>query len=152
MSDESELDGGQEIDAVARALDRLGTWLRRVTPGSDWNSVALSSLDRVIRQGPRRITDLVAEERISQPGMTGLIGRMEEAGLVTRRPDPRDGRATLVTATEAGVDYLRRLHQERARAIDARLQRLPSAHRQALAEALTAIDALSDLPVVPGEA
>ncbi len=95
-----------EIDTVAWALDRLGTWLRRVTPVSEWNTVALSSLDRLIRQGPQRVTDLVAAERISQPGMTGLIGRMEEAGLVTRGPDPRDGRATLVTATEAGVDYL----------------------------------------------
>ncbi len=109
--------------------------------------MALSSLDRLIRQGPQRVTDLVAAERISQPGMTGLIGRMEEAGLVTRGPDPRDGRATLVTATEAGVDYLRRLHRERAGAIESRLQRLPAAHRQALTQAFAAIDALCDLPV-----
>lgn len=136
-------------DPVAMALDRLGTWLRRVTPVSEWNSVALSSLDRLIRQGPMRITDLVSAERISQPGMTGLVSRMEAAGLVTRAPDPRDGRAALVTATDAGAAFLADLHRDRAAAIAAHLEGLPAGARQALDQAVTALAALADLPTGP---
>ena len=73
---------------MGQVLDRLGTWVRRVTPPAEWSSTALSSLDRLVRRGPLRITDLSAVERISQPGMTGLVARMETAGLVIRRPDP----------------------------------------------------------------
>ena len=92
-----------ETDLTGQVLDRIGTWVRRVTPPAEWSSTALSSLDRLVRGGPLRVTDLSAAERISQPGMTGLVTRMETAGLVTRRPDPTDGRATLVFVTDAGL-------------------------------------------------
>jgi DNA-binding MarR family transcriptional regulator len=144
----------EEVDDVAWALDRLGTWIRRTTDPVEWNSVALSRLDRLVRQGPHRVTDLVAAERISQPGMTGLIGRMEAAGLVTRRPDPSDGRATLVSATDAGAAYLEELHRSRARTIAARLDQLSPAYRRALGRAVDALAALAeisprDIPPIP---
>jgi DNA-binding MarR family transcriptional regulator len=40
--------------------------------------------------------------RFSQPGLSRLVQRMEAAGLVERRPDPLDGRATTLLATRAG--------------------------------------------------
>ncbi|MBO0729490.1 MAG: MarR family transcriptional regulator, partial [Acidimicrobiaceae bacterium] len=77
-------------------LERLGTWVRRVTPRLEWNAVALSVLSLLSRRGPQRVGELLAAEQISQPGMTSLVGRMAAAGLVTREADPTDGRATLV--------------------------------------------------------
>jgi DNA-binding MarR family transcriptional regulator len=137
-----------DVDAVAWALDRLGTWVRRVAPPSEWSTAALSSVDRLVRQGPMRVTDLVAAERITQPGMTGLVARLEAAGLVVRRSDPRDGRATLVSVTDAGIDYLDRLHQSRAAAIEERLEQLSPDHRRALVRAVFAMEALAELPTV----
>jgi DNA-binding MarR family transcriptional regulator len=40
--------------------------------------------------------------RYSQPGFSRLIQRMEADGLVERRPDPDDRRATIVRMTRTG--------------------------------------------------
>lgn len=39
---------------------------------------------------------------VAPSAMTGLVDRMERAGLVERRPDPGDGRAQRVRLTDAG--------------------------------------------------
>jgi DNA-binding MarR family transcriptional regulator len=40
--------------------------------------------------------------RFSQPGFSRLVQRMEADGLLERRSDPDDRRATIVTTTRAG--------------------------------------------------
>ncbi|MCZ0733265.1 MarR family winged helix-turn-helix transcriptional regulator [Phreatobacter sp. AB_2022a] len=40
---------------------------------------------------------------IEQPTMAATLSRMERDGLVDRRPDPKDGRSTLVSLTPAGL-------------------------------------------------
>ncbi len=136
--------------AISLVLERLGSWLRRATPAVEWNAVALSTLAELSRRGPLRISDLVAAERLTQPGMTSLVGRMDAAGLVTREQDPADGRATLVCLTEAGAAYVEHIHHVRAGVIAGQLAALPPAHREALAGALAAMDALAALPLHRG--
>jgi DNA-binding MarR family transcriptional regulator len=41
-------------------------------------------------------------EQIKQPTLTTLVSKLEVAGLVSRRPDPSDGRAALLSLTTAG--------------------------------------------------
>jgi DNA-binding MarR family transcriptional regulator len=50
-----------------------------------------------------RITELLADVLLSQPGMSRLIARLENRGLVERVDDPDDGRACRVRLTESGV-------------------------------------------------
>jgi DNA-binding MarR family transcriptional regulator len=52
--------------------------------------------------GPQRQTDLGAELGMDSAGTTRVVHRLEQAGFVRRRPDPDDGRATLVEVTAAG--------------------------------------------------
>ncbi len=137
-------------EAISLVLERLGSWLRRAAPPVEWNAVALSTLTELSRRGPLRVCDLVAAERITQPGMTSLIGRMTAAGLVTREDDPADGRATLVCLTAAGAAYLDQIHRLRAGVIAEQLRGLPPARRRALAAALDAMDALAALPLNRG--
>lgn len=125
------------------ALERVGTWIRHVTPRFEWNTLALSVLAQVDRNGPLRITDLVASERITQPGMTSLVRRLAAAKLVRRSPDPADGRATLVSATDQGRAYLAEIHEIRARVIAEHLKTLSITDRQSLKAAIDAMDALS---------
>ncbi len=40
--------------------------------------------------------------RYSQPGLSRLVQRMEADGLVERRADPDDGRASVLVLTRAG--------------------------------------------------
>jgi DNA-binding MarR family transcriptional regulator len=50
-----------------------------------------------------RITELLDDVLLSQPGMSRLIARLENRGLVERVDDPDDGRACRVRLTESGV-------------------------------------------------
>jgi DNA-binding MarR family transcriptional regulator len=47
-------------------------------------------------------TELMATTMLSSGGMTKRIDRLVDAGLVERRPDPRDRRATLVRLSRRG--------------------------------------------------
>jgi DNA-binding MarR family transcriptional regulator len=62
-------------------------------------NMTLSTLNR---EGPARVTALAATASIGQPAMTELVQRLERQSLVTRVDDPGDGRAALVTITNAG--------------------------------------------------
>jgi DNA-binding MarR family transcriptional regulator len=48
-------------------------------------------------------TKLYESMMISSGGMTDRIDRLERAGLVERRPDPRDRRGKLIALTDAGM-------------------------------------------------
>jgi MarR family transcriptional regulator for hemolysin len=44
---------------------------------------------------------------IEQPTMAATLSRMERDGLITRKPDPADGRSALVALTPAALDKAR---------------------------------------------
>ena len=52
-----------------------------------------------------RMGALAARARLSKQTMTTVIRLMEEAGLVTREPDPHDGRAILVRLTARSREF-----------------------------------------------
>ena len=103
---------------------------------------SLLVLARLDAGGPQRVTDLAAAERVAQPTMTGLIGRLEADGLVRKTADPADARAVRVELTDAGRDQLAAVRAERAEALQARLDLLDDDARAALAAALPALDRL----------
>jgi DNA-binding MarR family transcriptional regulator len=135
-----------DVADLAHVLERTTSWLRRSTRGEEWNTVALSVLDELDRGGPRRITELSTLERSSQPGMTGIVGRLEAAGLVLRAPDPTDGRAVLVSATRAGRTYIAERHAVRAAFVADRITSLSDDDRRALLAATSALAALIEGP------
>ena len=58
-----------------------------------------------------RITVLAERAGMTKQGMGQLVADLERQGLVTRKPDPADGRATLVQFTDAGWTYLQDAHE-----------------------------------------
>lgn len=52
--------------------------------------------------GPSSIKSLAGTLRLDHATLTPLLRRMEDAGLVTRRRDPDDGRSSLVELTDRG--------------------------------------------------
>ncbi|WP_152916099.1 MarR family winged helix-turn-helix transcriptional regulator [Arthrobacter sp. RIT-PI-e] len=53
-----------------------------------------------------RLSDLAAECNSSQPRLSKVMVRFERNGWVTRFPDPVNGRYTLGTLTEAGMQQV----------------------------------------------
>jgi DNA-binding MarR family transcriptional regulator len=101
----------------------------------------LSTIDD---QGAARISDLAVLDHCSQPTMTSQVRRLEDAGLVSRTTDPADGRAVLISITPEGVATLARVRADRGAAIDPYLERLDSADRQTLVDAVRVMHSLLD--------
>ena len=67
-------------------------------PAAQWRVLSLLE-----QEGARRVGELAAAARTTQPGMTRLLGLLEREGLVLRSPDPDDSRATVVDITPQGT-------------------------------------------------
>jgi DNA-binding MarR family transcriptional regulator len=52
--------------------------------------------------GGLRMTDLADAVMLSSGGLTRLVGRLEQRGLLRREPDPSDGRGSLASLTDTG--------------------------------------------------
>src|SRR3954452_19139932 len=95
-----------QLDEIAESLPQRSAALSRLFLTR--TSVCVSRTEvgvlRVLRAGPRRITELAAEERVTQPAITLLVNRLADKGWVERTTDPTDRRAVLVSLTPAGED------------------------------------------------
>jgi len=134
-----------EDAAIAAGFERFYELLRRLTPRSELSLTAASTLRRLERNGPSRLCELHAPEGVSQPAMTQLVTRLEKEGLARRGSDPEDGRAVVVSITDAGREAVARRREGRSRALAALLEQLPAGEHAALVAALPALDRLSDL-------
>ena len=128
---------------VAAGIERLIGLLRWLSPPSGLSLTATATLATLERSGPARLTALAASEGVTQPAMTQLIARLEEAALVTRATDPADGRAVEVRITAEGQALLARRRVYRAERLTGMLAELSPEQQVALAAALPAMEALT---------
>lgn len=56
-------------------------------------------------------SELAERLQITHHACVGLIDRCEQLGLVTRRPNPDDGRSVLIEVTDKGLEILRTLSE-----------------------------------------
>jgi DNA-binding MarR family transcriptional regulator len=132
-----------DVARLKAAVLRLSRHLRKhdvagLTP------TQLSALATVARDGPIRLGDLAAAERIAPSTLTRLVSALEERGYVQRAPVPGDARAALVSATESGTSILDRIRQETTLLLTDNLRHLSSSERAALTAALPALEHLSE--------
>jgi DNA-binding MarR family transcriptional regulator len=135
-----------QLDEIAESLPQRSAALSRLFPTR--TSVCVSRTEvgvlRVLRGGPRRITELAAEERVTQPAITLLVNRLTERGWVQRIPDPRDGRAVLVSLTAAGHEVFERLRAEYRALLHEEMVSLDDSEVETLAAAVAILDKLID--------
>jgi DNA-binding MarR family transcriptional regulator len=129
---------------VAAGLERLIRLFRWISPPSGLSLTSAATLATLERGGPCRLTALAAQEGVTQPAMTQLVARLQDAGLVDRVPDAADGRVVYVRITAEGRAMLAGRRAVRAERVAALLARLSPDEQAALAAALPAIDALAN--------
>ena len=132
--------------AVADALERAIGWLRDWRTPSGLSASTLSALSRLDALGSLRVTDLAELEQLTQPGMTTLINRLEDAGFAVREPDPTDGRAVRVTITPSGAARVLAYRESRAALIRTRIAQLSDGDQAALIAALPALRSFATHP------
>jgi DNA-binding MarR family transcriptional regulator len=138
------------LDALAAALaadlERIVGLFRSLSPASGLSMTAAATMAGIERLGPQRLTLLAAREGVTQPAMTQLISRLEDSGLVRREPSQEDGRVVLVVITDEGRAMLARRRAGRTERLTGIIAQLSPEHRDALAAALPALDALASVP------
>lgn len=106
-------------DAATRVAERLHAsaihllrHVRRADTLTEVPPAQLSALSVLVFRGPTTITGLAAAEQVRPPTMTRIVQGLEASALARRRPDPADGRASVIEPTARGT---RVMHTARAR-------------------------------------
>src|SRR3954454_17677053 len=139
------LDATELANRLRPVLLKLNRELRReihslgVTGGQVRLLVQIKTRPRI---GIREL-DLI--ERMSVPGMSKFIGRLEEAGLVQRASVAGDQRRVGLSLTPAGQKVLRSVKSKRTAWLAPRLRRLEPEQLEALDAAIEPLAHLLDL-------
>ena len=131
------------VPDLSSTLEGLVRLFRRLSPDTGLSLTAAATLASLDRNGPARLTELAVQQGVSQPAMTQLVTRLQDAGLAERRPDREDGRVVLVHITDTGRMELGRRRRVRTERLGSLFDRLTDDDQAALVAALPALTALS---------
>ena len=102
-------------------------------------------LGHLDRGGPRGISELAGLERVRPQSMASTVAALEDAALVTRRPDPHDGRRVAIELTDAGRAAIAADRRVRESWLAEALERdLSDEERRLVADALAVIARIAE--------
>jgi DNA-binding MarR family transcriptional regulator len=158
-----------EVGRLIRSSHGLRAQLHgKYTDGVEWAGYQL--LIQLCKGGPQRSSTLATSSCIDPSTVSRQVADLVAQGLVERRADPDDGRASLLAATELGEARHRAIHDRRNRAfaylladwpaddvetLAALLSRLNDSmteHRASLLEAITGADETAATESAPDSA
>ncbi|WP_181784007.1 MarR family winged helix-turn-helix transcriptional regulator [Pseudonocardia pini] len=99
-----------DVVQLVRLLKRIGPAMRGL------DSASFPVLARLAADGPQRSGEIAAAMCADPSTVSRQVAGLVRAGLVERRADPEDGRASLLAVTEDGdrvLDHERRTRAER---------------------------------------
>ncbi|WP_439692856.1 MarR family winged helix-turn-helix transcriptional regulator [Curtobacterium sp. SP.BCo] len=134
-----------ESDELAGALLTLYGRIRRTTLVGKVDDVTASqsaALGRLVRDGATTTAELARAEGVRPQSMGATVQALVDLGLVTRAPDPTDGRRTIVSATDAGRAARADSHRSRTRLLAERLAALDPDDRATVARSITILGPL----------
>jgi DNA-binding MarR family transcriptional regulator len=142
---------GAAPDTDARAADQLGeavialvhAWreMDRRSPELNQSALAILEMARLIGEGEHRMSEIAERRGVDQSVISRQISDLQRKHLVCRRPDPTDGRASLVRLTPKGLQVLANVQNLRNQWLRDALARVPVADVEA---ATALVSALAD--------
>jgi DNA-binding MarR family transcriptional regulator len=146
---ETESSVGELAGELQRVLSKVFSVLRRGdttnrAEAGDLTLAQLSILLTLLDQGPIRMTELAAHERVRTPTTTVAIRRLEKLGLVKRSRDPSDLRAVLVDITPRGLSQHREALAARRAHLATLLSKLSEEDLETLTKALVPLERLAE--------
>jgi DNA-binding MarR family transcriptional regulator len=126
------------------AVSRMARWLRPTEAAGSLTAAEVDMLIVAEKHGPARMSDLASFCGLNPTMLSRMVPRLEEAGLLSRQPDPNDGRVSRVETTRAGRELLERVRSERNDALSRLLAGLDEPSQQAIATATPVLEALAE--------
>jgi len=150
-------DGGQAAAATASELFTAISVIRRAARRSTrraWTQQPLPpAQSEVLRLAAARpgltVADAAQELRLAPNTVSTLVGRLAEAGLLTREKSTRDGRTVLLSATDKARRRLAEFRDLRADLAGRALDRMTTADQELLAAAGPALLRLAERMEAP---
>ena len=126
------------------SLFRLVRRLRTEHPSGARSFAQMGVLMRLYRNGPATLSELAAADGITPQSMARTLGELVEDGMLTRQPDPSDGRQILLSLTDKAEEMVRDFQSQRDGWLAvAMLARLSPEEREILRVAARLLDRLS---------
>jgi len=137
--------GPSRIDSLLRLESEVGVLIRRVrrvihvraqAVHEDLQPAAYLLLMWLADEGPVRASAIAESFAIDKGAISRQLQHLAELGLVTRSPDPGDGRATLVAASDDAVRRMADVAAHRRKWMDEQLGDWSAEELAGLADAL----------------
>ena len=144
MTPEMQTISDDQTSAAARlrlAITRSARRLRQEAAG-DLTPTTASALATVERHGPLTPSELAVLENVRRPTATRTLRCLAADDLISRAPDPLDGRSALVTITPAGRDRLRRLRRRKNLFLARRMRDLSPSEVKTLEDAAEILESM----------
>jgi DNA-binding MarR family transcriptional regulator len=105
----------EEVERLLTQVKLLNRRLRREQSAVEGlSTAALVVLTAAARADtPQRPGQLATELQMTTPNMAAALRVLEEGGMITRQPDPGDGRKVFVHVTKSGRDIVGRTSASR---------------------------------------
>jgi DNA-binding MarR family transcriptional regulator len=123
--------------AIVRTARRM-----RQEAGGELSPTLIAALATIDRAGPLTPSELAEAERVKRPTATRIAAALERDGLIERAADPSDGRASLLSASPAGRELLRRVRRRKNAYLSSRLHQLDAEEVAALERAAEVLEHL----------
>jgi DNA-binding MarR family transcriptional regulator len=126
-----------ELLTLVRHLDTLGRRNSLYVKVDRAGYLALRTLDRL---GPQRTNDLAGALQLDASTVTRQVTALASDGLVERRPDPTDGRSSILAVTPAGRAAMGEVERERRAVLEEMFGGWDDDDRGQLGDALTKLN------------
>ena len=123
----------------------IGQLVRRLRAEHSFSLAQGAVLGRLDREGASSTSDLASAERMRPQSMAQTVAELEEGGLISRRPDPKDGRRALLELTPKGRETLEGERRQRVGWLtQAITEQLTEEEQAALGAAVSLLARLAD--------
>ena len=129
--------------ALRVSLARLNRRLRRQASQHALTPTQLATLSAVERRPAVTPGELAELEKVQPPSMTRVIAKLEERGLLERRPHPTDRRQVTITVTPKGAALLQEERRAKEAWLAQRLAELTPEEKEILRSAAPSLEKLS---------
>ena len=124
----------RDLSGIRRALRRP---LDAEVAKGELTAPQTSVMQVAVRQDGISLKDLSKEVSLAHSTVSGIVDRLEKRGLLSRRPDPQDGRISRVYPTAVVREFVRNQIPMLTRGpLEAALERLKPAESVALGDAV----------------
>ena len=91
--------------------EKMSSWEHAVVKESGLTPAQMHAIEILGRQESLRMKELAQKLGVTTGTLTVMIDRLEQNGLISRRPNENDRRSIVVVLTEKGYQYFKEHHK-----------------------------------------